>query len=219
MALQQQFVRCVKSLRLNLFALCILLCVMILVNIVIFSKKYDTVHKEKLKIRDNHRLLGKLKFMKRPGRKESKVNLGNDASVIKSHRMTKEEMVALSKHYHYDKYDCAKIFDNVPEEVKPAVNYTKSLRAFREVYSVRSEAYMNMTESCEDFIKSRGYIMSSLTKEEEDFPIAYSIVWFRDPELFERLFRSVYRPQNFYCIHLDDKVRREFYEVLKVSQY
>jgi len=28
---------------------------------------------------------------------------------------------------------------------------------------------------------------------------------FRDVELFERLLRAIYRPHNFYCVHVDKK--------------
>ena len=59
--------------------------------------------------------------------------------------------------------------------------------------------------SCNDLIEKNGYITSSLTKEEEDFPIAFSILMFKHPEQFEKLFRAIYRPQNIYCVHVDLK--------------
>ncbi|KAJ8310511.1 hypothetical protein KUTeg_012376 [Tegillarca granosa] len=60
-------------------------------------------------------------------------------------------------------------------------------------------------KGCEHFISERGYIMDSLTLEEKDFPIAYSIMVFKDFVQFERLLRAIYRPQNYYCIHVDLK--------------
>lgn len=47
--------------------------------------------------------------------------------------------------------------------------------------------------------------MDSLTDEERDFPIAYSILVYESPEQFEILLRAIYRPQNAYCVHVDRK--------------
>ncbi|XP_059156046.1 beta-1,3-galactosyl-O-glycosyl-glycoprotein beta-1,6-N-acetylglucosaminyltransferase-like [Physella acuta] len=58
---------------------------------------------------------------------------------------------------------------------------------------------------------SRGYIMSSLTLEEEEFPIAYTIMAYTHSEMVERLLRAIYRPQNYYCIHVDKKAPEKFY--------
>lgn len=37
----------------------------------------------------------------------------------------------------------------------------------------------------------------------EQFPLAFSILMHDNVEQFERLLRLIYRPQNFYCIHVD----------------
>lgn len=47
--------------------------------------------------------------------------------------------------------------------------------------------------------------MDSLTDEERDFPVAYSILVYESPEQFEILLRAIYRPQNAYCVHVDRK--------------
>ncbi|VDO01250.1 unnamed protein product [Rodentolepis nana] len=44
-----------------------------------------------------------------------------------------------------------------------------------------------------------------ILKEEEEFPLAYTIMAFERPDQVWRLLRSVYRPQNYYCIHFDRK--------------
>uniref|UniRef100_A0A0B7BRI2 Protein xylosyltransferase n=1 Tax=Arion vulgaris TaxID=1028688 RepID=A0A0B7BRI2_9EUPU len=70
--------------------------------------------------------------------------------------------------------------------------------------------YLNLTQDCENFQTTRGYIMSSLTQEEEDFPLAFSMVVYKDAEMVERLLRAIYRPQNYYCIHVDLKASDNF---------
>ena len=47
------------------------------------------------------------------------------------------------------------------------------------------------------------YIMKPLSKEEEEFPIAYSIMMYHAPVMLEWLLRVFYRPQNCCCIHVD----------------
>ncbi|XP_076444007.1 beta-1,3-galactosyl-O-glycosyl-glycoprotein beta-1,6-N-acetylglucosaminyltransferase-like [Babylonia areolata] len=64
--------------------------------------------------------------------------------------------------------------------------------------------YIRETRDCKQFLKARGYILDA-PQEERDFPLAFSMLFFKDLELAERLLRAVYRPHNFYCLHLDNK--------------
>ncbi|XP_046352711.1 beta-1,3-galactosyl-O-glycosyl-glycoprotein beta-1,6-N-acetylglucosaminyltransferase-like isoform X1 [Haliotis rufescens] len=67
------------------------------------------------------------------------------------------------------------------------------------------DAYLRTgTNDCSKFKQDRLYIMD-VSKEEEDFPIAFSIVLYKDAQQAERLLRAVYRPNNHYCIHVDAK--------------
>ncbi|GFR82284.1 beta-1,3-galactosyl-O-glycosyl-glycoprotein beta-1,6-N-acetylglucosaminyltransferase [Elysia marginata] len=75
--------------------------------------------------------------------------------------------------------------------------------------------YINATRDCETFKRTRGYIQSPLTREEKEFPIAFSMLVFKDLEMVERLLRVIYRPQNRYCIHVDSKADTEFYTALE----
>ena len=62
--------------------------------------------------------------------------------------------------------------------------------------------------SCDNFLNLSDYIQKPLNSQEESFPIAYSIVMYKDPEQVERLLHAIYRPQNHYCIHVDSKVSK-----------
>lgn len=73
-----------------------------------------------------------------------------------------------------------------------------------------------INNSCDKFITARKYVMSSITVEEESFPLAYSIVVHQGAGLVERLLRSIYRPQNYYCIHVDKKVQDSFFDAMTV---
>ncbi|XP_008069573.1 beta-1,3-galactosyl-O-glycosyl-glycoprotein beta-1,6-N-acetylglucosaminyltransferase 3 [Carlito syrichta] len=75
--------------------------------------------------------------------------------------------------------------------------------------------YLSMTRDCEHFKTKRKFIRFPLSKEESDFPIAYSMVIHEKIENFERLLRAVYAPQNIYCIHVDEKSPETFKEAVK----
>lgn len=96
--------------------------------------------------------------------------------------------------------NCRLIFEGDREEMNKAINRSKT-----ESRLADATDYVNFTKNCSSFITKRGYIMSSLTTLEDLFPIAYSIIMYKDVEQVERLIRAIYRPQNIYCIHVDKK--------------
>ncbi|VDP82963.1 unnamed protein product [Echinostoma caproni] len=48
--------------------------------------------------------------------------------------------------------------------------------------------------------------------EEEQFPLAFSLIIYTEPDRVLRLLRAIYRPHNFYCIHIDRKSEPAFVE-------
>ncbi|XP_041346982.1 beta-1,3-galactosyl-O-glycosyl-glycoprotein beta-1,6-N-acetylglucosaminyltransferase-like [Gigantopelta aegis] len=66
--------------------------------------------------------------------------------------------------------------------------------------------FITETKDCHMYRLKRGYFLDNMTSEEENFPIAFSILMFKHVSQVERLLRAIYRPQNYYCIHLDKKV-------------
>ena len=53
--------------------------------------------------------------------------------------------------------------------------------------------------TCSELINDMGYVTDSLTSIERNFPIAYSILVYKDFVQIEMLLRAIYRPQNIYC--------------------
>lgn len=76
------------------------------------------------------------------------------------------------------------------------------------------QVYMDLTSDCTAFHKHRGYTMFPLTSEEEEFPVAFSLLVYKDAEMVERLLRAVYRPQNYYCIHVDQNSSDIFFRAI-----
>lgn len=107
--------------------------------------------------------------------------------------------------------NCRQLFDGNATEHRLAMERMKNL----PLKQIQPNVYLNKTRHCVKYINETGYISSSLTEEEENFPIGYSILVFKDIQQVETLLRSIYRPQNIYCIHCDKKASADFKEALQ----
>lgn len=103
-----------------------------------------------------------------------------------------------------DECDCKKIFQGDTDEIERAKIMTIT-KSFKNIIQLTDEQYVKETQNCGYFLRTRKYLLSPLSREEEAFPVAYSIVIHHKVQNFERLLRSIYSPQNFYCIHVDKK--------------
>ncbi|KAM9360685.1 beta-1,3-galactosyl-O-glycosyl-glycoprotein beta-1,6-N-acetylglucosaminyltransferase-like [Symphorus nematophorus] len=88
-------------------------------------------------------------------------------------------------------------------------------KAFQKSVQIPDEYYINATQDCRQFKTSRKYLTFSLSQEEEDFPLAYSIVVHHKVQNFERLLRAIYAPQNIYCVHVDNKSEASVFSAIK----
>ncbi|KAK4473914.1 hypothetical protein MN116_003239 [Schistosoma mekongi] len=71
---------------------------------------------------------------------------------------------------------------------------------------------------CNEFKLFNGYSITS-SKEEEQFPLAFSISVHKNIKQVSRLLRLIYRQHNVYCIHVDFKSSQTFYdEVIKLAK-
>ena len=87
--------------------------------------------------------------------------------------------------------DCLGVFLRDERAVKNAIQYDD-----HHPKVVNPDlTYISMTSNCVTFIRDRGYMMTPVNKEESNFPIAYSIMSYKEVESTERLLRAIYRPQ------------------------
>uniref|UniRef100_A0A8D2L1L2 Beta-1,3-galactosyl-O-glycosyl-glycoprotein beta-1,6-N-acetylglucosaminyltransferase 3 n=1 Tax=Varanus komodoensis TaxID=61221 RepID=A0A8D2L1L2_VARKO len=114
---------------------------------------------------------------------------------------------------HSGDLNCSRITRGDTEEVEKALLNRLSRKKKRE--PLGEEAYLNMTKDCRAFRQARKFIEVPLSKAEEDFPIAYSMVIHEKIEMFERLLRSIYTPQNVYCVHVDKKAPEPFQNAVR----
>lgn len=132
--------------------------------------------------------------------------------------ITNYTQIGRLKHEHFFNVDrrvkpvrCADIF----KKDKSALQQANSITATYKKKQLRPFHYINMTKDCPSFIRSRGYITESLTDFEKHFPLAFSIVMYKDVEQTERLLRAIYRPEHFYCIHVDKNSKKQTYNAIK----
>ncbi|XP_013411058.1 beta-1,3-galactosyl-O-glycosyl-glycoprotein beta-1,6-N-acetylglucosaminyltransferase isoform X2 [Lingula anatina] len=97
--------------------------------------------------------------------------------------------------------DCKLLFEGDLDEL----HYAEEIMTQTQRHFLSDERMFLKSKNCTKFVKERQYILSSLTKEEEEFPLAFSIMVYKNAEQVERLLRAIYRPQNFYCFHVDNK--------------
>ena len=121
--------------------------------------------------------------------------LGTPPSILKNpHHDLKDEEITCS----------ALLFgnssDNVYRQAKTYMDHHKKKRPSNTYFQE------NINDiGCIKFKLSRGYRLNALDQEEENFPIAFNILMHKDIDQVEMLLRSIYRPQNSYCIHIDSK--------------
>ncbi|XP_078087796.1 beta-1,3-galactosyl-O-glycosyl-glycoprotein beta-1,6-N-acetylglucosaminyltransferase 3-like [Mustelus asterias] len=108
---------------------------------------------------------------------------------------------------------CWKILRGDPEAIEKV--HLKSITRGNKHNFFNETDYLAMTRDCDDFVKTRKYITFPLSAEERDFPLAYSMVIHTNIEMFERLLRSIYAPQNVYCVHVDRKSPKPFHSAVQ----
>ncbi|XP_063344876.1 beta-1,3-galactosyl-O-glycosyl-glycoprotein beta-1,6-N-acetylglucosaminyltransferase-like [Pelmatolapia mariae] len=100
--------------------------------------------------------------------------------------------------------NCSAILLGEEDEIQQAKLLTIT-KDFQKSTQIPDEYYINATKDCSEFKIRRKYITFPLSEEEEDFPLAYSMVVHHKVHIFERLLRAIYAPQNIYCVHVDKK--------------
>ncbi|XP_063782324.1 beta-1,3-galactosyl-O-glycosyl-glycoprotein beta-1,6-N-acetylglucosaminyltransferase 3-like [Pseudophryne corroboree] len=109
--------------------------------------------------------------------------------------------------------NCSKIIKGDSDAVKRGKQFNAVINKTTD--NLNEIMYLNLTRDCRYFKEFRKYITIPMSKEEEDFPIAYSMVIHEKIEMFERLLRAIYAPQNIFCVHVDEKSPTQFKEAVR----
>jgi hypothetical protein len=72
--------------------------------------------------------------------------------------------------------------------------------------------------SCDEFITKNGFYSKHITDLEDNNPMAFTILVYKNFYQFQVLMRTLYVRSNFHCIHVDEKAPIHFYVyALKLS--
>ena len=130
------------------------------------------------------------------------LNIGHDDQVFGN---------GVPQFYRMSRVNCAKLFAGDPHELENA-NLYQVQNPKRPIPDMN---YVQLTAKCQEFVVERIYITKPVSREEADFPLAFSILMYKDVEQFERLLRAIYRPQNFYCVHIDVKASSAVHDAVR----
>ncbi|XP_062596002.1 N-acetyllactosaminide beta-1,6-N-acetylglucosaminyl-transferase-like [Saccostrea cucullata] len=107
--------------------------------------------------------------------------------------------------------DCLRIIEGDEKYIQSVKNVMDN-----KIFAFKSDAEMaDVSENCETFLSKYDYGNFNVTKEELEFPIAYSILTYKEAMQTEQLLRSIYRPHNVYCIHIDKKAPPSLHRAIK----
>lgn len=126
---------------------------------------------------------------------KSKINGGDKQS---SYKICKRIADENSLSNYTDDVNCEKILEG---------NFTESCKwsQYHEQPTVSDETMIKEFTDCQQWLTRRNYPTEPNSKEEAEFPLAFSISMHGNVEQMERLLRLIYWPQNLYCIHVDKR--------------
>jgi hypothetical protein len=99
--------------------------------------------------------------------------------------------------------NCKRIFQMDKLEIEKA----KTLKN-TTFMTLKDSNFIFPETKCKSFRSILGYDRISVSQSSQNFPLAFTILMHENVEQLERFIRSIYQPQNVYCIHVDEKAER-----------
>ena len=102
----------------------------------------------------------------------------------------------------YHPVSCQNLYENDYDEFKHALTLLSDLK---NSSLIPDQKYNITKEQCSIYRSERfnEKFHQEDTNINRQFPLAFAILMYENVEQFERLLRLIYRPQNFYCVHVD----------------
>ncbi|CAI9735261.1 beta-1,3-galactosyl-O-glycosyl-glycoprotein beta-1,6-N-acetylglucosaminyltransferase-like [Octopus vulgaris] len=119
-----------------------------------------------------------------------------------------EHIAGLSAYsYQMRPVNCGQVFKGDKEEIKRSSKIGTNSKYYRKYF-------LQEFKSCKVIRESSKYIFN-VSEEEKQFPIAFSILLYKDFFQVERLLRAIYRPSNIYCLHIDAKSSKSLHDNIR----
>ncbi|XP_067671806.1 beta-1,3-galactosyl-O-glycosyl-glycoprotein beta-1,6-N-acetylglucosaminyltransferase-like [Haliotis asinina] len=111
---------------------------------------------------------------------------------------------------HIMRTSCKRLIQGDEAEInRTSILSTKDLHLQKDL-----NVHIGELRSCSNYLRSRRFIHHAM-RTELDFPIAYSILIFKDFDQFVSLLEAIWRPQNVYCVHVDWKSSHVFHVAVR----
>ena len=80
------------------------------------------------------------------------------------------------------------------------------------VATIPTVSTRSQSSSCDVYFNKRReyYRFEPVNEVERNFSLAFILVVYKEFSQLEQLFMMIYRPQNFYCFHVDTKAHSHF---------
>ncbi|KAM9219044.1 beta-1,3-galactosyl-O-glycosyl-glycoprotein beta-1,6-N-acetylglucosaminyltransferase 7-like [Leptosomus discolor] len=80
----------------------------------------------------------------------------------------------------------------------------------QNTYQPKTLSCVHTSCNCSTVLKTLHFITRPLSDEEGNFSLAYIITIHKELEMFVKLLRAIYMPQNIYCVHVDEKSPKDY---------
>ncbi len=102
--------------------------------------------------------------------------------------------------------NCKLLFEDDFSEQTRAIELLRQLRIHKKTIDLlRDSNFIFNRSTCSLFRELRAYDKHKVGEFEKKFPLAFVVLVDHEVEQFERFLRTIYRPHNIYCIHVDQK--------------
>ena len=139
-------------------------------------------------------------------------NICKTNGIVKQNRYTQTVLISKSvieRLVH--EVDCRRIIEGDESEIAYALDVLRN----GDNSCSSNDDVRNNAQNCERFLKMFNYNRITISKEEIDFPIAFSLLVHKDAVQMEMLLRAIYRPHNVYCIHIDRKSNSSLHDAMR----
>jgi len=109
---------------------------------------------------------------------------------------------------------CQQLYESDSDELKHALALLSDLQ---NPLLISDQQYNITKDQCNIYLSERfnEKFHREDTTMNRQFSLAFSILMYENVEQFERLLRIIYRPQNFYCVHVDNDASPNVLQAVK----
>ncbi|WAR01660.1 GCNT1-like protein [Mya arenaria] len=122
----------------------------------------------------------------------------------------------ITNHLHtmaLNEFDCTKLLSSDSKEMEKAIDYLEGKnKQFAHLPSIQYDTMEKLAGR--ETPKAKGVQLPYGTEEDTDFPVAFYIPFHENVVQLQRLLYIIHRPQNIYCVHVDDKLSSKDFEAV-----